>query len=67
MLLLSCSPFSGEEVEVQRGDLLPVSLTHKFTDSAHLGTQGELLHNDGTGAWSEHLPLEKAPEEGFVV
>lgn len=66
MLLPSCSPFSGEEVEVQRGDLLPVGLTHKFTNSAPLGTQGELLQIDGTGAWSEHLPLEKAPENGFV-
>lgn len=41
VLLLSCSPFSGKGVEIQRGDLLPASLTHKFTNSANLGTQGE--------------------------
>lgn len=31
-----------------------------------LGHKVKLLHTDGTGAWSEHLPLEKAPENGFA-
>lgn len=31
-----------------------------------LGHKVKLLHTDGTGTWSEHLPLEKAPENGFA-
>lgn len=66
--MLPCSPFSGEEIEAQRRDLLPASLTHKSTNSANLGGHKvKLLNTVRTGAWDEHLLLEVTREWLYLL